>query len=86
MYAETVLLLLVLLSCGSTEKTVRFAIASDFHAQDVPDGKKRLETYIETAIREKVDFIIELGDFCRLDEGVKISGIFGCVFLGTSIM
>lgn len=54
-------------SCGTADKAITFAIASDFHAQDVPDGKERVETFIQTAQNEKVDFIIELGDFCRLD-------------------
>lgn len=59
--------LLCLWSCANPEKEIRFAIASDFHAPDVPDGKARLESFIQTAKDEKVDFIIELGDFCRLD-------------------
>lgn len=49
------------------EKEIKFAIASDFHAQDVPDGKERIASFLRAARREKVDFIIELGDFCRLD-------------------
>lgn len=54
-------------SCHSKEELVKFAIASDFHAPDVPDGKERLEAFIQSAKDDKVDFIIELGDFCRLD-------------------
>lgn len=54
-------------SCAPKEKPVTFAIASDFHVQDVPDGKERLEAFIKAAQDENVDFIIELGDFCRLD-------------------
>lgn len=49
--ANVVVLVLVLMSCGGTGKTVRFAIASDFHAQDVPDGEKRLKTFIDAATR-----------------------------------
>lgn len=59
--------LLCLWSCAEPEKEIRFAIASDFHAPDVPDGRARLESFIQTAKDEKVYFIIELGDFCRLD-------------------
>lgn len=70
-YAKVAVFLLAMTSCCGAGKTVRFAIASDFHAQDVPDGEKRLKTFIDAATREKVDFIIELGDFCRLDEGSK---------------
>lgn len=56
-----------LFSCTPHEKSLKFAIASDFHAQDVPDGKERIQAFIDAARQENVDFIIELGDFCRLD-------------------
>lgn len=36
-------------SCSQQEKTVTFAIASDFHAQDVPDGKERLSSFVRAA-------------------------------------
>ena len=54
------------------EKPVRFAIASDFHAPDIPDGEHRVATFIKAANDEKVDFIIELGDFCRLDSASQV--------------
>lgn len=59
-------------SCSKSEAPIRFAIASDFHAPDVPDGKKRVETFIKAANDENVDFIIELGDFCRLDSASQV--------------
>lgn len=60
-------------ACRTTkEKPVRFAIASDFHAPDIPDGEHRVATFIKTANDEKVDFIIELGDFCRLDSASQV--------------
>lgn len=59
-------------SCTKETSPVKFAIASDFHAQDVPDGKERLATFIKAAESEEVDFIIELGDFCRLDSISKV--------------
>lgn len=59
-------------SCTQKAEPVKFAIASDFHAQDVPDGKERLTTFIRAAEDENVDFIIELGDFCRLDSISKV--------------
>ena len=67
-YILIVLLTLNLTACKhQEEKTLTFAIASDFHAQDVPDGKERIETFIKAAKENNVDFIIELGDFIRLD-------------------
>ena len=60
-------------ACRTTkEKPVRFAIASDFHAPDIPDGEHRVATFIKAANDEKVDFIIELGDFCRLDSASQV--------------
>ena len=61
-----------LTACNEPGNTLKFAIASDFHAADVPDGKERLAAFIETANQEKVDFIIELGDFCRLDSASQV--------------
>lgn len=54
-------------ACVKEEISLKFAIASDFHAPDVPDGKERIQAFVDAAKHEKVDFIIELGDFCRLD-------------------
>lgn len=66
------LILLNISSCQKQEKPVKFIIASDFHAPDIPDGKERLASFIETAHKEKADFIIELGDFCRLDSASQV--------------
>lgn len=59
-------------SCSKKEVPVKFAIASDFHAPDVPGGKERVEAFIKAANDENVDFIIELGDFCRLDSSSQV--------------
>lgn len=59
-------------ACAEQEKPLKFAIASDFHAQDVPDGEERVASFIRAAKDEKVDFIIELGDFCRLDSAGQV--------------
>lgn len=59
-------------ACVEQEKPLKFAIASDFHAQDVPDGEERIASFIRAAKEENVDFIIELGDFCRLDSAGQV--------------
>ena len=59
-------------SCAGNKENVKFAIASDFHAQDVPDGAERLSSFVQAACDSDVDFIIELGDFCRLDSSNSI--------------
>ena len=59
---------LSLFSCTKKEvQPVRFAIVSDLHAPDIPDGLERMQTVVEAANRENVDFLIQLGDFIRLD-------------------
>lgn len=61
-----------LCACSEQEKPLKFAIASDFHAPDVPDGEERVASFIRAAEEEGVDFIIELGDFCRLDSASQV--------------
>ena len=60
---------LCLLSCSTQkeEEEIRFAIVSDLHAPDLPDGKERMQAVVEAANKEDVDFLIQLGDFIRLD-------------------
>ena len=65
-------LLLPYVMTSGQERQVRFAIASDFHAPDVPDGKERLAAFISAAEAGNADFIIELGDFCRLDSASTV--------------
>lgn len=64
-------LIFTLFSLGALNATgsepVTFAIASDFHAPDVPGGLERVQAFVDNAKSRKVDFIIELGDFARLD-------------------
>ena len=54
-------------SCTVAQPPVKFAIVSDLHAPDIPDGLQRMQAVVDAANREKVDFIIQLGDFIRLD-------------------
>lgn len=56
-----------LASCRSSRPLVTFVVASDLHAQDVPDGRVRMEAVVNAANRQNADFLIELGDFVRLD-------------------
>lgn len=58
-----------LTSIGRDSNT--FAIGSDFHAPDIPAGEENLSAFVNTARDRNVDFIIELGDFCRLDSASR---------------
>lgn len=73
-YVRVAILRMMATSCIKKGTTVRFPIASNFHAPDVPRGKERVEIFIKSAQDENVDFIIELGDFCRLDCEPSVSG------------
>ncbi|NKI27467.1 metallophosphoesterase [Arenibacter sp. 6A1] len=44
--------------------SLKIGIVSDVHKDLMPDADKRLETFINKAIDKKVDFIIQMGDFC----------------------
>lgn len=57
------LILVTLISC-SNSNTVRFAVCTDVHQDLIHDAKSRLEYFIQEAEDNKVDFIIQLGDFC----------------------
>ena len=44
---------------------IRFGICTDVHQDIMHDGEARLKTFIEDMKTQQVDFIIQLGDFCR---------------------
>jgi UDP-2,3-diacylglucosamine pyrophosphatase LpxH len=46
-------------------KSLRFGVIADVHFNLHPDAQKRLIPFIEEMNRRKVDFIIQLGDFCH---------------------
>ena len=54
------------------EKPVRFAIASDFHAPDIPDGEQRVAALYPGCQRRKCGFHHRIGDFCRLDSASQV--------------
>ena len=66
-YGMLALFLISWIACTKSEKPVTFLIVSDLLAPDVPDGKERMQAIVDAANQEKVDFIIQLGDFIRLD-------------------
>ena len=43
---------------------LRFALCADVHKDIMHDADKRLATFIDSAQKEELDFIIQLGDFC----------------------
>ena len=45
--------------------TIRFGLCADVHKDVIHDADKRLKIFIDRMNREKVDFIMQLGDFCR---------------------
>ena len=48
-------------------KQLNFGIVTDVHKDLMPDADFRLEKFINEANARKVDFIIQMGDFCMAD-------------------
>ncbi len=49
------------------EGTLRFLLCSDLHAQDIPDGEERMRAIVAAAQAAQASFILEMGDFVRLN-------------------
>lgn len=47
------------------QKSLRFGVCADVHKDIMHDADARLNTFVDRMNRERVDFIIQLGDFCR---------------------
>lgn len=45
--------------------TIRFGLCADVHKDVIHDADIRLKIFIDRMNREKADFIMQLGDFCR---------------------
>ena len=45
-------------------RPLRFGIITDIHKDVMHDADERLRVFVEQMEREKVDFIVQLGDFC----------------------
>lgn len=56
--------ILLAFSLQAKPHQVKFAIFADIHQDIMPDGEFRLKTILDAASDNKVDFVIELGDFC----------------------
>lgn len=45
---------------------IRFGICADLHYDIMPDGLSRINKFIDAMNAEKADFIIQMGDFCKV--------------------
>jgi len=45
---------------------LRFGICADLHYDIMPDGLSRINKFIDAMQAEKVDFIVQMGDFCKV--------------------
>ena len=63
---KKILLILLLLNsalCLIAQEKVKFVLFADLHYDSMPDGNERLSAIIKYAEKQKVDFMLELGDF-----------------------
>ena len=53
--------------CGPTQRgaAVRFGICADVHEDVIHDADRRLKIFVDEMNGREVDFIVQLGDFCR---------------------
>ena len=51
---------------GDPAKTVvRFGLCADVHKDIMHDADQRLQRFVDHMSQQKVDFVVQLGDFCR---------------------
>ena len=50
---------------GASVSELRIGVCADPHQDIMHDAQERLRRFIDTAKQERLDFIIQLGDFCR---------------------
>ena len=66
---STIMMLPMSLSANALAKerknSLKFAVCADVHKDIMHDADLRLKAFIEDARDKEVDFIIQLGDFCR---------------------
>ncbi len=48
---------------------IRFAVVADVHQDVMHDGEQRVEAFVGDARGFDASFVVQLGDFCRPDEG-----------------
>jgi len=47
------------------KRKLKFGVCADVHKDVMHDANFRLESFIEKASKKNIDFIIQMGDFCR---------------------
>lgn len=62
--AATSVLPLPLAAAGGESKKLRIGLITDIHKDIIHDADRRLKTFVEAMNAEKVDAVMQLGDFC----------------------
>jgi len=64
---SSVLLLPLNISAGTkkSSQSLKFGICADVHKDIMHDADARLQAFIDEVTHENLDFIIQMGDFCR---------------------
>ena len=75
--ASTVLALPSLALGNKVSEKTTFGMIADVHQDLIPDGKSRLEAFINESKEKPLDFIIQMGDFCiPKEENLEFLNIF----------
>ena len=73
----TILPLAVAKSAAGTGNSIRFGLIADIHKDVMHDADHRLQVFIDRVKKERVDFILQMGDFCiPIPENREFLGIW----------
>lgn len=61
----TIVLPLDVFSITPKKETIAFGLIADVHKDVMHDADRRLQEFIDRASQKNLDFILQLGDFCR---------------------
>lgn len=62
---------------SNSKETIEFGLIADIHKDVMHDADERLQAFIDAADQKDLDFIMQLGDFCRpYDYNQKFLDIF----------
>jgi predicted phosphodiesterase len=65
-FFKSILIVIVIgvAGCNRNPEIIRFGVCADVHRDIMFDAEERLRYFVDEMNHEKVDFIIQLGDFC----------------------
>ena len=74
---NAVIIIFLFFGLSLQAQSVKFAVIADVHQDIMHDAEARLQDFLDAAKKNKVDFIIELGDFCQaIDKNIPFVNLW----------